>query len=283
MPTSTEPRRGALGLHLPDLAGAAELLGEAPECWPQWTLVRTHGEGQPSEFVEDGRARVRSEPSGWVDVDFHRRTSRLALPHRPGDREIVHPYLGSTAVLVAYWQRRPSFHAGAFVAHGRAWAILGDKGAGKSSLLACLALAEVPILTDDVLVIADGGRGLAGPRCIDLRAESARALGVGEPLGVVGTRERWRVQTGPVQPEVPMGGWIRLGWGEPGIDPVPASERVAALFSSFSLGVQPRDPLALDNLMELVALPMLRVRQPRDIAQVGRTADRLLSYLGELP
>ena len=272
---ATASRRGAYGLHLPDLPDAAELLLPAPDEWVEWRIERVAGGGAPEEFVADERAVLRCEPDGWVEIERAARRARFHFPTPPADRELVHPHLASTASVIARWQGLQCFHAGAFEAGGRCWALLGDKGAGKSSLLAWLALRGVPVLTDDVLAVR-GTQALAGPRCVDLRAASAEALGVGEPLGVVGRRERWRVPAGPVAPQLPLGGWIVLGWGEPAIEPLPASEALPAIFASFSLRIEPADPPAL---MELLALPAWVVRQPQRIDALGRTADRLLEHL----
>jgi hypothetical protein len=272
------PRRGVYGLHLPDLPAASELLLEAPRTWIDWRVERLVGDGQPDEFVADDRARLRAEPDGWVEIDRAGARARFHFPQPPADRELVHPYLAATAGVIARWQGLQCFHAGAFVVDGRAWALLGDKGAGKSSLLAQLAAQGVPVLTDDVLVVR-GTHGLAGPRCIDLRRASAAALGGGEPLGVVGTRERWRLPLGPVAPEVPLGGWIRLAWGEDAIEPLPASEALAAIFASFTLRLEPVDPPAL---MDLLALPALLMQQRQRIEELSRTADRLLAHLGDM-
>jgi hypothetical protein len=279
-PAPTRP--GAYGLHLPALRDAGDLLVQAPAQWTEWQIVLAEGSGSPEEFVEDSRARIRSAPSGWVDLDRSRRTSTLHLPRAPDPAEIAQPFLGSTAVVAAYWMGLQSFHAGAFVAHGRAWAILGTKGAGKSSLLAALSLRGLAILADDVLVVDERLQGLAGPRCIDLRHETSEALGVGETLGVVGTRERWRMGLKPVEPEVPLGGWIHLEWGEPEIQRVPAQERVQELFANLALRAQSHDPIVLSRLMELFALPMLRVRRARDLGRIDETAERLRDHLAKL-
>jgi hypothetical protein len=275
-------RPGAFGLHLPMLRDAGDLLVQAPEHWTEWQILLAEGSGSPAEFVEDSRARIRSAPSGWVDLDRSRRLSTMHLPSAPGPAEIAQPFLGSTAVVAAHWMGLHSFHAGAFVADGRAWAILGTKGAGKSSLLAALSLRGLAILADDVLVVDERLQGLAGPRCIDLRHEASAALGVGETLGVVGTRERWRVGLKPVEPEVPLGGWIQLEWGAAEIMPVPAQERVEALFANLALRAQSHDPAVLSRLMELFALPMLHVRRPRDIGRIDETAERLCAHLAEV-
>jgi hypothetical protein len=268
-------RLGVYGLCLPDLKGASNLLIPGPASWIDWHIHRRLGEDRPEEHLDDQRARVWSQPAGWVDVDRRGQSATLHLPSLPTDGEIVHPYLASTASIVARWRGLHSFHAGAFVMHGRAWAILGPKGAGKSSLLASMALAGIPILTDDVLVIRDD-HGLAGPRCIDLRHESAMSLGVGEALGVVGLRERWRLHPGLVEPEVRIAGWICLEWGERRFATVPAGDRPAVLLGSLALRVQPADPT---SLMELLTLPMFALRHPRDIDHLAITSAFLIDQL----
>jgi hypothetical protein len=264
-------------LALPDLPEAADLLVDAPVGWSEWRIDRRQNEGRPQEFVGQTHARLRSEPRGWVNVDRARQISTLNLPLPVRDREVVHPYLASTASVAAYWHGMQSFHAGAFVVDGRAWAILGDRGAGKSSLLAYLALEGVPILTDDVLVVR-GSTALAGPRCIDLRAEPASRFKVGEALGVVGTRERWRMKIGPVHPELPIAGWLCLEWGKTSIDVVPPQERLLALFASLALRVNPSAP---DALVELLALPMIVLRRRQDFSDLSRDVASLLNYMSQ--
>jgi hypothetical protein len=276
-------RAGAYGLHLPDLGDAVDLLIEASEGWPRWQIVLATGSGAPTEFVEPSRARMRSLPSGWVDIDFSTYTSTLHLPHEPPHAHIVHPFLSSTAVVVAHWRGLQSFHAGAFVTDHGAWAILGDKGAGKSSLLAALSRVGVPILTDDILVIDEKLQGFAGPRCIDLRRETATELEVGVALGVVGTRERWRLHLEPVPAELPLAGWICLDWSdELAILGVPAKDRLRALYENIGLRVEQHDRGVLARLMELLALPMLRVRRPSNMTTLVETAEVVLDYVEDL-
>ncbi len=272
-------RPGAHGLHLPGLAGAGDLLVQAPEQWMDWHIVLADGDGTSREFVDDSRARIRSLPGGWVDLDRCGRTSTMHLPRTPAPSEIAQPYLASTALVAAHWAGMPAFHAGAFVAHGKAWAVLGYKGAGKSSLLAALAQRGVPVLTDDLLIVSARLQGLAGPRCIDLREEAASVLGVGCAIGVVGGRERWRVRLDQVAAEVPLSGWIQLDWGEPDIRSVPPAERVNVLFASLALRDEPPEPGALSRLMALFALPMLRVRRPRNLEGIDESANELYGHI----
>jgi hypothetical protein len=273
---------GAYGLRLPGLRGRPELLTPAPAGWSEWRIALGEGAGAPAEVLEDTHARIRSAPSGWVDVDRRRRSSTLHHPQPPTTAAIAQPFLGSTAIVVAHWGGLHSFHAGAFVAGGKAWAILGSKGDGKSSLLAALALGGTPIVTDDVLVVDTRLYALAGPRCVDLRAPTAAALGVGESLGVVGTRERWRLPLGPVSPEVPLGGWVTLEWGAPAIGPVVPEQRVETLLANVGLRAPTRDPAVLARLMELFALPMVCVRRPKALARLDECAARIHHHLAQL-
>ncbi len=277
METAATPSRpGAYGLHLPDLADAAELLVDAPEHWRDWRLKLAAGRGRPTEHVDDDRARVLSKPSGWVDIDRASSTSTLHLPTRPTAREIVQPRLGMSAVIAAHWRGNYSFHAGVFIAAGLAWGVLGDRGAGKSSLMATLALMGAPVLADDALILDDRGQALAGPRCIDLRRGTATALGIEESIGVVGTRERFRMRLAPVPCEAPLGGFIRLGWGRAAFTAVPPEERVGALVRGFALRLPERSEHDHSALMELLTLPMMLFRRPRALARIEETAQRLL-------
>lgn len=279
---ATDIRPGAYGLHLPGLGEAADLLVDAPEHWSDWHLKLATGRGRPAEFVDDRRARLLSKPSGWVDIDRASNTSTLHLPATPTAHEIAQPRLGMSAVIAAYWRGNYSFHAGVFLAAGRAWGVLGDRGAGKSSLMATLALLGVPVLADDALVLDSSSWALAGPRCIDLRKGTAAALGVGESIGVVGTRERFRMRLAGVPCEAPLGGFIRLGWGQTTFAEVDLGDRLEILVRSFALRLPERSEQDQIALISLLALPMMRFRRPRSLAQMEEGAQRLLAEIGEL-
>lgn len=265
---------------MPALGGAEGLLVDAPEQWSDWHIELATGSGRPTEFLDDSRARLICEPSGWVDIEHAACTSTMHLPELPTMPEVAQPRLGITAIVAAYWRGDHSFHAGAFVADGLAWGILGSKGDGKSSLLATLASMGIPVLADDVLVIDRRLRGLAGPRCIDLRREAALELGLGESIGVVGTRERWRAGLAQVPCEVPLGGFVCLEWGRTAVSHVPLEERVRMLYANQALLLgEQRDPAVLLTLMELFGLPMVRMRRPREIERIANTADLLLDAI----
>jgi len=266
-------------LHLPDLQDAADLLVEAPAGWMEWRIALVEDRGRPEEFVCDRQARLRSAPAGWVDIDRDAHSSTLHLPEAPLPGPIVHPHLAATAITAAHWRGFNSFHAGAFLLDGKAWGILGERGTGKSTLLATLFMKGIPILTDDVLIIGGQLTAFAGPRCIDLRRETAEALSVGEYIGVAGTRERWRLQVGGVDAEAQIGGWIWPVWDDYGLQVLSVEQRVDVLFGNLALRVEQRDHSAVSRMMDLVALPMVCYSRSRAFQALGDDTQRLLDGL----
>jgi hypothetical protein len=139
------------------------------------------------------------------------------------------------------------------------------------------------VLADDVLIVNGSLDVLGGPRCIDLRREAALALGLGGSIGVLGTRERWRMHLRPAPCEVPLGGFVCLEWGSPAVSHVPPNDRVRTLYANLALPLgEQRDPAALSTLMELLVLPMVRMRRPREIERIDETADLLLGTISVL-
>jgi hypothetical protein len=269
---------GAYGFRLSDLPAAARLLSRAEPEWPKLTLVRHVDDARkpPHDRVGADRAELVLRSGGWVELERASARATYHLRHVPRDGDLLHPYLGPVAALAARWLGRESFHAGAVVVDGGAWAVLGDKEAGKSSTLAHLALSGHTVLSDDVLVL-DGTDVFAGPRCIDLRAEPASRLGAGEPLGVVGMRERFRLELGPAPSRVPLRGFVSLGWGGAvAVEPVRGAERLLALLPHRALLLETSAPA---DLLELGALPFLRLDRPRGWQSLEETADRLLDAL----
>jgi hypothetical protein len=276
------PRPGGVyGFRPVGVPSARSLLVDAPPDWPELDIavsVTARTDPVPDYYDRD-RAMLKLRAGGTVTVERSSARASFALPERPKDGSLVHPHLASVAVVWAHWRGRESFHAGAFIAGGGAWGVLGDREAGKSSLLAALALAGTPILADDVLIV-DGMTALAGPRSIDLRGDAARALGAGEPLGVVGNRERWRLTLEPADAEQPLRGWVSLGWDSGSkctVAPLTGSDRLRTLGAHRGIKLYPPDPAAL---IELSALPFLVLRRPRRWERIGDAVDRLLDATG---
>jgi hypothetical protein len=252
---------GAYGLRLENVERARPLLAPAAPSWPLLRIRRRIGVGGAThEWVTQDAATLKLQNGGEISIDRTRGEATFILPHRVGTAEIVHPLLAPVAAIMAYWLDRQSFHAGAFVAYGKVWGIVGERGAGKSTTVARLALDGVPIVCDDMLIL-DGLQALVGPRSVDLRGGAAAKLGVGKHIGVVGARERWRLPVPQLPGELTLGGWIFLAWGDRvQALPVRGSERLVRLAASRGARLPPRNP---DALLELAALPAWELTRPR--------------------
>jgi hypothetical protein len=275
---------GAYGLLLPDLAVTGRL-NLAPPTWKNWrvhiTVDRTANIADFREAIENDSALIVHSPMGAASLNRIRSETELRLLDSPTLESLSHPLLSSTGIVANHWHGRPSFHAGAFVYGGYAWGILGNRGDGKSTILGWLNRAGYDVLSDDLLVI-DSGNALAGPRCLDLRDEAASYFGLGDYLGVVGTRERWRVGLSQVSPEVPLAGWIGLNWGAepPNSRSVPLSLRIPRLAAARAM----LTPIATDPIswLDFAALPFFELTRPRQWSALDQTMDILLRALTRL-
>jgi hypothetical protein len=278
-PTSSSAPRGCYGLRVRGLDAAASLLVKAPPAWPPLTVECTvdDGAGPTTDQVGEERARICLRTGGWIGLE--RRPARavfhLAVPR--GAAELVHPYLAPAAALMARWLGRDAFHAGAVAIGEGAWCVIGPKGSGKSTTMAWLARRGHPVLCDDLAVVEDGAV-LAGPRCLDLRADTAARLGGATPLGVIGARERWRLALGAVPPAMPLHGWFVLTWGEElAVEPVPAADRLSLLAAQRTLALE---PARASDFLALGALPMLQLRRPPGWDSLPAAVERLLAAAG---
>lgn len=269
---------GAYGLRLEGVEDARPLLVEAGEDWPPLTVRREVGLAKSEvEWMSDRAAALLLQNGGEIAVDRASSEALFRLPQPLGAAELVHPLLAPAAAVVGYWLGRESFHAGAFVSGGKAWGVVGDREAGKSTTVAALALAGVPIVCDDMLVL-DDVRARVAPRSVDLREESAVRLGVGEALGMVGARERWRLRLEPAEDAVPLGGWIFLAWGDDTrLEPASASTRLRLLHANRGVRIPPHDPSAM---LELSALPGWELRRRRRWDELADGVQRLLDAVG---
>ncbi|WP_432561332.1 phosphoenolpyruvate carboxykinase (ATP) [Kineococcus sp. SYSU DK003] len=270
----------AYGLALPDLTGARRLLRTAGGHETTWRIERIVAPADDEVPTAADRARaVLPMTRGRVDIDRARATTTFRAVSPPADDEVVHPYLAATAATVAWWRGQVALHAGAVLVDGRVWAVLGERGAGKSTAMYSLVRAGLPLVTDDVLVL-DGSRVLPGPRCIDLRRPTAEHYGVGQDIGVVGRRQRFRVEVDDqldAGAELELAGLVHLAWGEQtGVDDVPLPARWPALVEALALKLPPADQNAV---LALLTLPTYRFRRPRRFEEVDRAAHVLAATL----
>ncbi|CCH85923.1 protein of unknown function [Modestobacter italicus] len=270
---------GCYGLEVRGLPGAAHLLRQVRPQDPPIEVSRRVG---PSDVerneLSDSTARYRlGSGAGSAVLDRASMTAAFTLDTGHPDGSVVHPFLALASTVFARWCGREALHAGAVEIAGRAWGLLGVREAGKSSLVAQAHLLGLPVVTDDVLVV-DDGTALPGPGLVDLRAGAAAHLGLGEALGVVGRRERWRVPV-PATGPVPLAGWVLPSWGATAISSIPVRERLGVLRENIALGVPPTDPA---HFFELGTLPMVRFSRPRDWTQLAASTGLLLEHLRSL-
>jgi hypothetical protein len=268
---------GAWGLRFPTLAGTGLPLVESPADWPPVTVnVRVDPNADPQVEWSPQRARHMLPGGHQIEIRRDPLAVDLVLARPTAPECVVAPHLTSAASTIAAWMGRPGIHGGAFLRKGGAWVMLGEKGHGKSTTLACLASGGVPIMTDD-LVVLDGDNVLAGPRCVDLRDEPAQRLDAGRELGIVGTRERWRVDVPACPPAAPLRGWIFLHWGpEIAVERITPIDRMTRLARQRAIAVPWEDPAVL---LDLAARPAFAWYRPKEWRSVRPALATLLAQI----
>jgi hypothetical protein len=257
-------------------------LAEVDAAAPTYAVSAEFGQADgPGERVDEEGARLRLQSGGEIVIDRAAATVLYRIPRAVRADELVHPYLAPAAAMIGRWLGRESMHAGAFALNGRALGVVGTRESGKSSTLAWMARQGVDVLCDDMLIL-DGDRPFAGPRSIDLRADAAAKLDVGEAIGVTGARERWRLALGPAKAgETRLVGWVFLAWGDAtAARALPARERIPRIAEERGLRLPPVRP---DSLLELAELPAWELSRPRDWASLPRAADLLLELASATP
>lgn len=271
---ATEPELGAYGLRLRGVDGAERLLVPAEAGWPKLDIrVEAGAATVAGDRFDSATAHVRLRTGGSVFIDRESGLATFTVPTPLSPNELVHPYLAPVAAITAHWHGRESLHGGGIAVEGGVVGVVGDRLEGKSSLLAALAARGTDIVCDDMLVV-EADQAFAGPRTIDLREDAATALGVGENIGVVGTRGRWRVRLEPAPSRLPLAGWIFLDWAEQvEIARVPASETLQRLLRNRGIRVPPLDPA---YFVQLAAMPAWEVRRPRSWSAVPDVVEAVL-------
>jgi hypothetical protein len=252
------------------------LLDRGDESWANVELlqVETPEPGPPPESGDD-ELSVRLVSGGYIRLDRRACTATYVVPVRLDGEELAHPYLAPTASMFSVWLGREAYHAGAFAFRDGALAVVGDRRGGKSTTLAWLAAHDVPVLSDD-LVVLDSGSVLPGPRCVDLRASSAAKLDLGEPLPSVRAGGRWRMRLGRARP-ARLRGWVFLAWG-PRIEvrPLRPSER-------FDLILRLGRPANAAAPLTLAEVPAWQLVRPQEWASLPDALDRLFDALSSEP
>ena len=228
--------RLVLPRHAPELPDLSPLDGGATGVALDWRCAtvlveRNRLDGQCVSIGQKGSTllEVRRDPPS-ITLEFPEQMTLEAL---------VHPLLTTPMSILARWRGDLTLHAGAFVANGRAWAVIGDREAGKSTTLAMLADRGYPLLADDLLVL-DGRVVRAGPACIDLRPDMAKGMPEARYIGEIGGRARYRLTAprGPARAEI--GGFFLLNWSDDAtvrVEALPATEALRTVYAQEFIGL----------------------------------------------
>lgn len=274
---------GTYGLRIHGLESAASAMQPVAAHAAELTVEcrvspTTAGDGRLSEITGDG-ADLRLLGGGRLRMRRGAHRVTFSFAQLPSVDDLVHPYLAPAAALAQLWQGNEAYHAGAFAGGAGAVLLLGGKEDGKSTTLAWIARRHrLPVIADDLAVIVDGAV-LAGPRCIDVRANSEidpDALGGDR---VVRGEERRRVALPAAPPALPVAAVVCLGWGErPALEPRPVAERLPTLLGQRMFRAHvPADPVAV---LELARLPMLTLNRPRGERGLADGIELLLAEVG---
>lgn len=249
-----------------------------PDTNPVVTVTVTvhHSAVEPRPQQLDDDVAVLDLAGGQLVLDRDQATAAFYVRSAIGPDELVHPYLSPVASIFNWWMGRTSLHAGAFVLEERAWGLLGEREAGKSTTLAWLHRAGFGVVADDVVVVEDT-MAQTGPRSLDLRPKAAEFL-ASQELVVVRDGERSRLHLPPLARAHPMAGWVVLEEGpEVEVASVPPAERLSRLAGHLAIRRPPADPA---QLLALGSLPMWVWRRPRRLDAVADAVNTLLDVLG---
>lgn len=265
---------GAYGLRLTGVDTAA--LVPVPLTAPTVGVVNRRPAGVgPDRGVSLGRdvATLRL-PAGWIEVRRHPLRVYYATPEPLSGPAIVHPYLAFPAAVISAWLSRPAFHAGAVGIGDHALAVMGNKGSGKSTMVAALARAGCSVLADDLIVLA-GGEVQPGPRAIDLRPDMAPLFDT-DDLGTIGARPRHRATPAGAAPRQ-LGAIVHLGWGDRvALERLEPGERMRGLVANAALGPASVHESACLDLIGIPTYRLVRPRRPDSVIESARSLLRML-------
>lgn len=263
------------------------LMSDAAE---RWTVTRApfepasdpHGDGDVGSVPVLGESEVDDQTAQVLvagtrlEIDRATRSATLFARDDVSPERLVHPCLAPLAIAASHWAGRVPLHASAVIVDGRAWALLAERGDGKTTTVAALEQAGHGVVTDDLLVVDADLQAHAGPRCVDLRRSSAEAFPGAVRVDDYPTRERYRLTPGPVPAAVPLAGFVRLLWSEhrQGLTPIRAVDRLPLIGAAISMG----GPLANPGLvLDLAALPVFALERPRDLSTLAASVDAIAS------
>ena len=215
--------------------------------------------------------------------DFYAANGSLVefSPYSGADTGWVKLYLkGQLLVALLHQRKIISFHASSFVYGGRGVMVLGESGAGKSSLTASFSLSGAGFLTDDITpVLFQGTRPMIMQlhESIRIRKNTAEQLNVSPGLlreAETGTGKQY-VNIARVGDEVvPLGVIMTIEVGDvrsPVFDePSPANKfsllRSEICMSELLAGMPETETAYLQQLVQMIEkVPFVRVVRPQEI------------------
>ncbi|MGF1501927.1 MAG: hypothetical protein ACFBSD_08920 [Paracoccaceae bacterium] len=232
------------------------------------TAMRVPGVG---DFLVRGGSEILTDPSAQ---------------ERPGYRLYL---LGGALGMALHQKGALVLHAGAVAGPAGAVLLLGDRGAGKSTLAVAVEQRGAEVLSDDVVALwpLDGGRLVhAGPREAKLCRDAAIRLGRNDGAAVGGDVEKRYAALAATAPTHGLAEILTLGWGE-GPHALPLRGRAALetlLRHTYRprylelLGSRATHFRAVTGLAGRIAMATLL--RPRDIARLSEIADFLARRLG---
>ncbi len=270
--------RGAYGFRLVPPAHEAELpdLTSLDRGAPMVTLVWQHAAMLAERrLVDENRVSLAWRRGSMLEVRRNPPLISLAFPDAPTPELLVHPLLTGPMSILARWRGDLTLHAGSFYANGLAWAVLGAKATGKSTMLAMLGKGGYPLLADDLLVL-DDGVVRSGPACVDLRPDAAERVPEARFIGELNERPRFRLSMpiGPARAE--LAGLFLLDWSENtvSVESVSAGESLRIVYEHEYMGLLgPANP---GKVLDLLKIPMWRIRRPREWSANDEAIDRIL-------
>lgn len=288
--TASNSRYGAYGMALSSGVFPEIRLNALSSSAAPWTVLRReidpesdpHGDApigdEPvlGESEVDDRAAQAQVAGTRLEIDRDARTATIRARVDVSPERLVHPVLAPIGIAVAHWSGHVPLHASAVIVEGRAWAILADRGDGKTTTVAALERAGHGVVTDDLLIVDRELQAHAGPRCVDLRASSVELFPEAERVDDYPTRERYRLTPGPVPATVPLAGFVRLLWSEhrSELSPIRPADRLGLLGASISMG----GPLANPALvLELAALPAFALERRKGLDSLDFSVEAVAS------
>ncbi len=271
---TTSKRPGAYGFHIDGLSSTAGFLNAVPDSWPTISVAQLPELDPPADpSIEPDRAVHDLMGGGQLVLD---RLTRHATIHRASplsEDALIHPFLAPIAATMAMWEGWLPFHAGGFVRGPASWMVVGEREAGKSSTMSALAARNLPVIADDLTVVAVD-RVFAGPRTLDLRRDVADRIDGARWITDAGQRERWRINLGDVDPELPpLGGVFQLAWGDAvKVERLDAAGAMATLLESLTVS----RTINMPSLMSVGLLPFFRLTRPRTWQATDEAIDAIL-------